>query len=260
MLVERMQHFVLPVSAVNAQPLIGLKLQVDLDAPFRLFGVAVWNLGVPQFTGAEGQIALRFERPDGRLIQRQLAASNQLFPGNQYNQESISPNKAYVSPIRPGVLYPAGSVIEIDVQGLPTGIVNPSRSIIVFVGTNIYQQGTVWSPGYPKKPWTARPYLDNLTVTGSGFPIRNVPFTAQADSDFVWQCGEYTDLSSGGAIDQFIDLGIMIRDPGYKAYSNDYVPAALLFPFLNAQAPGWLYPEIYVPRLTQLYFDFNLLT
>jgi hypothetical protein len=363
MLTERMQHFVLPVSAADVQPKLGLTLRVDLDAPFRLFGVAIWNLGVVAGTGAEGQIAIRIQRPDGRTIQRQITASNQLFPGNQYNQATISPNKAWVCPIRPGVLFPAGSVIEMDLMGLNTGIADPTGSIVVFVGTNIYQKGNVWAPEYPQK-WTARTYLDNLTVRNvpvpGGLPVLSQPFTAQADSDFVWQAGEYTDFAAGGSIEfsaeadgtikfvattagasitlsdtnigtpnqalavtvvgtaitvqvatdaggneistvaqavalinstpaaaalvtassvvpgllpvpsfgvvpagtaicQLVDLGVIVRDPSYKGYSNTYVPVALLFPFLSAQNPGWLFPEIYVPRLTQLYFDFNYL-
>jgi hypothetical protein len=366
MLVERMQRFVLPVSAANVQPQLGLTLRVDLDAPFRLFGVVIWNLGVVAGTGCEGQIAIRIQRPDGRTIQRQITASNQLFPGNQYNQATISANKAWACPIRPGVLFPAGSVIEMDLMGLNTGIANPQGSIVVFVGTNIYQQGQVWNPQYPQK-WTPRPYLDNITVQNvaipGGLPLLSQPFTAQADSDFVWQAGEYIDQSVGGGslvfsepdsaasiqfvgvagttinlddanlgtpnqpltitvvgtvvtmqagtdalgglntsvlqavnlfnstpaaaalavasqlgpgglpvpssgvipggvgsnVDQLTDLGVIVRDPSYKGYSNTYVPAALLFPFLSAQNPGWLYPEIYIPRLSQLYFDFNYL-
>lgn len=363
MLVERMQHFVTPI-AINPTPTLGLRLQVDLDAPFRLYGVVLWNLGVVQGTGTEGQIAIRFARPDGRVIQRQLISSNLVAPGNQYNALSPSPNKALVAPIHGGVLYPAGSVIEIDVLGLNTGISDPSGVIVVFCGCNIYQQGQVWAPQYPPK-WTARPYLDNLTVQNvavpGGLPSLNNPFTAQADSDFVWQAGEYTDVAIGAgsvtlanegtgsieftgisgvtinlddanlgtpnqaltvvvvgtvitiesgtdgvgnlsttvadavalvnstppaaalvtasqiqagqlapiasgvipgtgmAIDQLVDLGVIVRDPSYKGYSNSYVPIGLLFPFLSAEAPGWLYPEIYIPRLSQLYFDFAYL-
>ncbi len=361
-LVERMQHFVINVSAANAQPVLGLSQQVDLDASFRLMGIVVWNLGVAVDKGAEGQIAIRLYRPNGQQIQRQLTSSNLIAPGNQYNQSSLlSPNKALVAPIRPGVLYPAGSVINVDVWGLDTGIVSPKGSVIVLVGTNIYQEGNVWNPQYPPK-WKARPYLDNLTLQNvavpGGLPSLSNPFTAQADSDFVWQAGLYTDESGGslalGSIEapgvigfvgtpgvtinladdnfgipnqpltvtvigttitveaatdsigslittvaqgvaainatpaaatlvtayqiqagqlppiasgvisvptimQLIDLGVIVRDPSYKAYSNGYVPAALLFAFLSAQAPGWLYPEIYIPRLGQIYFDFNYL-
>jgi hypothetical protein len=261
MLVERMQHFVINVSAADVQPILGLSLQVDLDASFRLYGVCVWNLGVPEFDGVDGQVAIRIYRPNSQQIQRQLTSSNLLFPGNQYNLTGVSPTKALAAPIRPGVLFPAGSVINFDILGLGTGIAVPTGVMVVFIGTNIYQQGAVWNPQYPAK-WKARPYLDNLTVPAialTGLPALNQPFTAQADSDFVWQGGMYTDWAAGPVTDQLVDLGVIIRDPGYKAYSNTYVPVALLFPFLSGQAPGWLYPEIYIPRLGQIYFDFNYL-
>lgn len=375
MLIPRMQHFAIPVNP-PANPQLGLILRVDLDAPFLLSGVVIWNLGVNTDTGQDGQIAIRIIRPDGRTIQRQLTASNQLFPGSQYGSGGVQPNKALVCPIRPGVLFPAGSVIEMDVMGLDTGIASPAGSIVVFQGTNFYQEGNIWNPSYPAK-WTALPYLDNLTVPGvnvpGNLPLLNQPFTAQADSDFVWQAGMYSDftfagtrahllvatgenlnfkltavtpgvagnsisfqvissqptpnvpfsitvvgdvittncgttagganqdiltfianlqatpafnalvtigppIASGpatdfpatfmsggsaggasGAVAQLLDLGVIVRDPAYKAYSNTYIPIALLFPFLSSQAPGWLYPEIYIPRLGQIYFDFNYL-
>jgi len=375
-LIERMQHFVFPLNTANLDPVEGLTVKVDLDAPFLLRGVVIWNLNVPTEQGVDGQIAIRFARPNGTLIQRQLTSSNLIAPGNQYNFSGLATNKALAAPIRPGVLYPAGSVISMDVLGLPTGIVAPTGAIIIFIGTNIYREGQVWAPSYPPN-WTALGYLDNLTVQNvpvpGGFPSLNNPFTAQADSDFVFQAGVYTDYSlsgtpasvvihdndedilfkltavaagvagnaismqvivagtntpfsisivgptiiataatngagasqnlgdfvanllatpafnalvtigppqglpqfpfgtvpqtflsggagaSGSVVDQLVDLGVIIRDPAYKAYSNDYVPVALLFPFLGAQNPGWLYPEIYVPRLSQLYFDFNYL-
>ena len=377
-LIERMQHLAFPLNTANLNPVEGLTVKVDLDTPFLLRGVVIWNLNVPAGQGVDGQIAIRFAKPNGTLVQRQLTSSNLVAPGNQYNSSGLAPNKALAAPIRPGVLYPAGSVISMDVQGLPAGIAVPTGAIIVFIGTNLYREGQIWAPGYPAK-WDALPYLDNLTVQSvpvpGGFPLLSIPFTAQADSDFVFQAGVYTDSSLSGspssllvandafeelffrltavtpgvggnaisfevidtgvpntafnlsivgptitvtasidsfgttmlletlianlqasppfnalvtigppiggllssvggfpkaflfggtgagpaAVDQLVDLGVIIRDPAYKAYSNDYIPVALLFPFLGAQNPGWLYPEIYVPRLSQLYFDFNYL-
>jgi|GEM_PF-3501072 len=198
MLTERMQHFVFP-APITAEPSIGLKQQVDLDAPFRLYGIVIWNLGVPQATGFEGQVAIRISRPDGRTIQRQMISSNLISPGNQYNVTGLSPNKALVATIHPGVLYPAGSVISIDLLGLPSAISNPQGAIVIFCGCNVYQEGQVWAPKYPAK-WKAIPYLDYIQVPNvaipAGLPSLNHPFTAQADSDFVWQAGEYTDLTA----------------------------------------------------------------
>jgi len=376
-LIERMQHYVFPVSA---SPVLGIQnqlpLQMDSDAPFRLAGIVVWNLNVPGGGGFDGQITVRFDRPDGRKIQKQLTASNLIAPGNQYNLTGTSTNAALAAPVYPNVLYPANSVINIDVEGLTTAIGDPTGVIIIFVGAKIFKEGAVWAPTYPAK-WKAIPYLDNVTIpnfTPANGPSLNNTFTAQKDSDFVWQGGTYTDYATGfvaarpaifaneegnalqvasvgngsgnvllnpgifapvpntpfsvtvtgttisvifatnaggnvtttltelidginaaagsfavaseldpggpfgipsipasgsfspgiganGApvLCQCPDLGVIIRDYNNKAYSNGYVPAALLFPFLNAQMPGWLYPEIYVPTNMQLYFDINYL-
>ncbi len=333
----------------------GLSIQLDADAPFRLYGVCLWNLGLSAnfLDGFDGQISLRFTRPDGRYIQKQLTSSNLLFPGNQVNL-GLTPNKAMVSPIYPNVLYPANSTIQIDIIGLPSNATMPVGSVIVFIGVKIFEDGAVWSPKYPAK-WKARPYLENLTIPNLDItkgPSLNNTFTTQRDADFVFQAGVYTDVAGGGqqvdfdteagglsiqakpgapagitsqlvvggafsvvtigeaitvtftvsqatgtivsginadatagalvtavnmnnplapfqafpitpipaglsadSICQLVDLGVIVRDWNQKAYSNGYVPAALLFPFLTAQMPGFLYPEIYIPVNQQIYFD-----
>lgn len=346
----------------------GLSLLTDADAPFRLYGVVVWNLDVENNGGFEGQIALRFKRPDGRLIQKQLTSSNLLFPGNQYNITGLAPNKAFVCPIYPSILYPANSVITVDLLGLPSNVTTPPPGcIIVFVGCKIYEEGDIWAPKYPTK-WRGRSYLNNLLIPNFN-PLNgallNQIFTTEQDADFVWQAGVYTDFAGGalpilfqteggslsvqavpgapagitiafttaiganqptsvavignaitvtmstdslgglnaltgalvsaingsvaasalvtaallgisasfqpfgataipagsGAVDvcQLVDLGVIVRDWNYKAYSNGYVPAALLFPFLTAQMPGFLYPEIYIPKQQQISFDLQYL-
>lgn len=360
-LIERMHHYVFPTSVgTGAAPLPlknSLSLQLDADAPFRLFGVVVWNLNVENNQGCDGQLALRFKRADGRTIQGQLISSNLAFPGNQYNING-TPNKAFVCPIYPSVLYPANSVIELDILGLPSATTAPPGAIIIFVGTKIYEDGTIWAPNYPLK-WRGRPYLNNLLIPNFN-PLNgallNQVFTVEQDADFVWQAGVYTDYAGGGAavlfqseagglsiqaqvgapagitiqfvlggalsvgvignaitvtmvianqtqaivnaingtpaafalvnavninnpfaplpafpvtaipaglaptqICQLVDLGIIVRDWNGKAYSNGYVPAALLFPFMSAQMPGFLYPEIYIPTQQQLFFDLNYL-
>jgi hypothetical protein len=50
-------------------------------------------------------------------------------------------------------------------------------------------------------------------------------------------------------------LSIILRDTWGKAYMNDYVPLELIFGFDNSQTPGIVYPEIYIPRLQQLFMD-----
>lgn len=255
MLVERMHFYVYPSLVTPGQLSEGLVLRTDQDAPFRLFGVAIWNVDMNIGRGFDGQIGIRFARPDGRFTQRAITAADLLFPGNLSNS-GLTPNAAMVCPIRPGILYPPNSVITFDMLGLPTSIVAQQGVSIVFCGVKYYEEGTIWAPRYPNK-FSALPYLDNLTITR--YPSLNNIFTAQADSDFVWQAGVYTDFGAGTSgvtpIDQLVDLGVIVRDYTLKPYMSDYIPGALLFPFLNAQKPGFLFPEIYLPRNEQLLFD-----
>jgi hypothetical protein len=243
----------------------GLTIKIDPDAPFLLTGVVVWNSNPDLGNQFDGQAALRFQRPDGRYIQRALTSTNLLFPGNQYNQ-GLTPNVALRSPIRPGVLYPPNSVITLDILGLPTDESVLQLLTIVFCGINLYQAGSIWDPKYPAK-WKPRTYLDNLTIPSyssfNGPSVNNI-FNVQNDADFVWQAGVYTDFGAGTSGDtpiaQLRNLGVIFRDYTYKPYMNAYVPIGLVFPFLSAQAPGYLYPEIYIPRNGQMLFDIAPLT
>jgi len=271
MLVERMQHYVFPSSAVAHQtlnnvgkPQSGLTLQMDLDSSFRLFGIVLWNLGVAAGNGFDGQVALRFARPDGRFMQRILTSSNLLMPGTQYNFTGNAPSRALVSPVYPNVVFPPGSVLTVDLIGLPSAVVAPQGFVLIFVGTKIFNEGEIWAPRYPAK-FRALSYLDNLFVQFSlaQLPVLDIPFIAE-EADFVWQAGSYVDIPAGVAppttINQFADLGIQVRDFAGKSYSNGYVPVPLLFPFLGSENPGFLYPEIYIPRHEMLFFDFDYLT
>ncbi len=267
MITERMQHYVFPTTQVNPAGTIqeGLVLRTDDEAAFRLYGIAIWTNNV-QGGAFDGQMALRFMRPDGRLVQRLFTSANAIAPGNQYagspTATGANPNQALISPVYPNILFPANSVITLDIQTLNAAAKNPS-ALICFVGTKLFKEGEVWSPSYPKK-FTARPYLNNMfvpNVTIANGPVLNQPFSVEKDADFVFQMGEYSDSSAttGGFPNSLTDLGFIMRDWQGKAYSNDYVPIALLFPFLTAQLPGFVYPEIYVPRDQQLLFDFKYL-
>lgn len=242
----------------------GLQLRLDQDAPFRLFGVMVWNLGVAQDQGFDGQVSLRFTHADGRYVQRNLTSSNLLFPGNQYSNGGTFPNKGWMAPIHPNILYPPNSTITVDIEGLPTTATAPPGFVIVFIGTKLFEQGAIWAPQYPAK-WRALSYLENLSVPSidvtTGVPLLNQLFTAQQDADFVWQAGAYTDFPVGAntPLCQLQDLGVIVRDFTNKPYSNNYIPVGLLFPFMGCENPGFLYPEIYVPKRQQLLFDFNYL-
>lgn len=60
---------------------------------------------------------------------------------------------------------------------------------------------------------------------------------------------------SGGAVGLSRGIGIKIKDWNGKYYMNDYVPLDLIFGFDNSQTPGLLYPEIYIPRQQNIFFE-----
>ena len=294
MLVERLQFYRLPVISGNAGTIQeGLVLQTDDDAPFRLSGIAIWTNDV--IAGAfDGQLSIRFQRPDGRLVQRLITPTSVVASGNQYagaaSNLGANPNQALITAINPNIIYPPRSVITIDAQTLTGAPVTPG-TIIVFVGVKIFNEDNVWAPRYPAK-FTARPYLNSLFVPNLSIAngaLLNQPFTVEQDADFVFQLGGYTDFApwnspppssperlaaavgeaplvgqtvgsaANGAAMNLPDLGFQMRDWRLKSYMNDYIPVALLFPFLTAQQPGWLFPEIYIPSQQQLFFDFAYL-
>jgi hypothetical protein len=360
MFVERPQFYRFPVTSQPAGSIQeGLTLVTELDAPFRLSGIAIWTNDAAG--GAfDGQIAIRFQRPDGRLIQRIFAPGSAVASGNQNSAGTPNPNQALVTPITPNIVYPPGSVITIDVDTLSESPITPG-SIIVFVGTKLFRADDVWAPTYPKK-FTTRPYLNSLFLPNLSIangPVLNQPFTVEQDADFVFQLGGYTDFSplgsvtfadegsgtvvvkgqngttinlddsnigvpnqpmsitvvgslitvedstdgtgtligtaaqaaalinatpaaaalvtatspfpgpfpvgppatitGGGGVMNLPDLGFQMRDWRLKSYMNDYIPVSLVFPFLTAQQPGWLFPEIYIPSQQQMFFDFAYL-
>ena len=65
---------------------------------------------------------LRFTRPDGTWFQRDILSAQHVNP---YDSGAVngaggqsSPFFAYFTPLHPNILYPAGSVIQIDQQAL----------------------------------------------------------------------------------------------------------------------------------------------
>lgn len=52
-------------------------------------------------------------------------------------------------------------------------------------------------------------------------------------------------------------IGVRWKDLSGKYYMNDYIPLEMAFGFDNSQRPGLVYPEIYIPKNQQMYFDFN---
>ncbi len=119
--------------------------------------------------------------------------------------------------------------------------------MVVFCGVKMYTPGAVWKPEYPSTA-RVRPYNGyNLQPV---IPSANVPLTIAPDAGFVWRAGGQAPGGTRG-------FGVKFKDWSGKYFMNDFVPADLIFGFDNAQTPGFLYPEIFIPKQQALYFDFE---
>lgn len=264
-------------AAVAGFQLLGSEQQITTDAPFRMVGLAVFLFAEDgSALGAAGNVnaTLRFTRPDGSWVQKHITSAELLNP---YDAGAIlgaggltPPYYGYFSPLGTNILFPAGAAIQIDFA-VAAGVTY-SKALIVFIGTKLFNAGLVWAPSYPPK-YNARPYFGyDLQIDLTTLPLRDVPFPVparaalsgaalNADADFVWQSGTQTDQPGPGAAvlpvgTRTRGVGVKFKDWSGKYYMNDYVPLELIFGFDNSQTPGLLYPEIYIPKNQQLYFDF----
>lgn len=195
-MIERMMMYATPYQTA-VSPQLGVSQAIDPDAPFRLYSIAVFPTG-GSFAN-NGFLKMRFTRPDGSWMQRELIPTPALNPGwtnpGSWNQP---PFWLLPSPLRVNLVYPPGSVIQVDI-GYTDPALNGSamNAIVIFIGTNAYREGGVWAPSYPKT-FSSNPYFGyNLKVNpadinNSGI-ARDVPLQIKGDADFVWQCGAMTD-------------------------------------------------------------------
>ena len=200
-MVERPQWYVKRLQntqLVAAYQSLGVELQTETDAPFRMVGVALYLFNeANEPIGAAGNVntKVRFTRPDGSWIQKHLISGQAL---NVYDAGAVGgaggqrpPFYAYFAPLGTNILYPAGASIQIDLQ-VAAGVVY-AQALVIFIGTKIFPAGVIWAPSYPAK-YTARPYFGyNIQILGSALPALNVPFQAAPDADFAWQHGQQTD-------------------------------------------------------------------
>jgi hypothetical protein len=122
------------------------------------------------------------------------------------------------------------------------------------VGTAISVQMHTDNLGQPLS--TGTQIIAALLATPAVTALVSVTPASASTSLFVSNYGPQNLMASGATGNgQAKGLGIIIRDTYGKAYMNDYVPIELLFGFDNSQNPGLIYPEIYIPRVQQLYMD-----
>lgn len=243
-----------------------IALQTDSDAPFRAFGVAFYVFdasGNPQAAAGNIDFTIRFTRPDGTTyFSRHVIPGSAIQPFDQQAPDGAgglsAPFYSYFSALSPNVLFPPLTTVTLEFSNA-TGIAL-SRVYIILCGTKLFNEGVVWAPTYPAK-YTAIPFEFIAQIPVNNLPIYQQPFPSlqflNADADFVWQTGAQTDQPASSLTPVGIQkgLGIRIYDPQQKAYSNDFIPIELIFGFDNSQTPGLIYPEIYIPRMQQLYMD-----
>jgi hypothetical protein len=136
-----------------------------------------------------------------------------------------------------------------------TGKGTPGLPLVVsVVGTAISLQVATDGTGNPTS--TGTQMVAALLASSAVTALVSITTGPAVSSIFVQNFGPDNLIASGGAGNgQAKGLGIIIRDTYGKAYMNDYVPIELLFGFDNSQNPGLIYPEIYIPRVQQLYMD-----
>ena len=267
-MIERPQFYVAKfpnLSGTATYGNLGSALQTDSDSLFRMFGIACYVFGsAGDAEGAAGNInfTLRFTRPDGTSwFQRRLTSAQALNPydvqaANGAGGTGFSPPYyVYMSPLSPNMVYPPQTAINIDFENLTAN----QRVYVVFCGTKVFQDGSIYAPTYPAK-YRARPYFGYaLQFSSNLLPLSNLPLSVAPDADFVWQTGAQTDAPGSGSltpVGAMRGLGCRFRDWTGKYYMNDFVPVELVFGFDNSQRPGMVYPEIYIPKNQQIFFDF----
>lgn len=247
----------------------GMKLRLDTDAPFELRSRVVRQ----KYTAALTQNGLQF------------LSSRWTGPAQDYRQQLPVPETLQLcnyggignpKPLFRPVRYPANGVIMID-------IVNAGASAItnltfVFRGVKLY-------------PWDAVPaytYPPSFASLSFAYPLQvlalqptelrqNLIFQVKPDADFVLRAGQATAPHLTNDTSVFSECGIILKDWSGKPYSNDFVPLDVMFgaaawpssipigaspsfipPFGTGPAtPGLFYPEIYVPKNQQLWYDIN---
>ena len=245
----------------------GVELVTDIDAPFFLTGRAV-----------------RHKYATGALNQANLQGLKTRWagPAKDYRCDFLLESLVMVyygqhgnpKPIAPGVSYPAGSIIRLDLQN--TGASAITNLTYYFIGYKAYPWDSVVGYTYPKSILRVQTFAYPVPVVGLGVSeTRNGQiFTCKDDADFVFRAGQSPVLFTNGGR-TLGEVAIVLRDFNKQSYMNDFVQFDVLFgsgsppatvpvgptpsfvsPFGTGPAsPGLIYPEIYIPRNRQLRYD-----
>lgn len=246
-MLERHQDYVLRNITVGDNATAYFTIKLDSDAPFALRSIASSNMGT------EFQIqVIGFD-------------DRKYTTGLPLNSVDSLLNPATFFIIYPQITFPAQITIQVQVTDLSgSGI---SNGVLVFRGTKLYPEGTVFGPQYPPKFAELNfRYGFEFTVPKGTTSVPSVlaaqPLDIQSDADFVMRMAAcYVQPGADGYTIGQND--VILRDQYGKPFSNDWVPTETLFPVSPSLGitSNWsvpdvtIFPEIYLARNTQLLLD-----
>jgi hypothetical protein len=244
-MIERHQDYVLRNITVPANGSVDFVLPLDTDAPFALR--CLLSSGMPALSGtALFQFILKGQDD------RQFMGGNG-FPLNGLDSLLDPGSLPFI--FYPQIAFPSQITIQVKVIDISGGGI--SGATLVFRGTKLYPEGTVFGPQYPPNFSElnfryAYPFVVAQGTAGAPQTLLSQPLDIFSDADFVVRmCSSGN--SAGDAYDAKNTWAIL-RDQYGKAYSNDWVPIELLFPQTN-EPYSTIYPEIYLAKNTQLLLD-----
>ncbi len=255
-------------SVASGQEIIGIPLNLDLDAPFLLRSLAVRcaypvdNVGCTK-TQPLDSLYMRFTGPVGDYFQQDFVPLNLFlsFFGQLGNPRAVFRE----------VQYPAAGAIKVDL--LNNGTTTLKNVSIYFRGVKLFPWGRRQAYTYPERMKT-NPFNYPLTVSSLGVKqvIRNIQFQNVQDADFVVRSSQGGLNETTGTV---FEIFFKFKDENQYPYSNVPVHADVLFGQASNESPntfncggtqiqafetgpgnpGLWYPEIYIPRQHSLFYD-----
>ena len=262
------------------QTIEGVTLRLDPDAPFELRSRALRCKFTTDGTDQAGlnHVLARWYGPDRNYTSQGMVRQSLLSPyfGQVGNPIPVSPKK----------YYPPDGEIRVDLTN--DGAADITNLTFYFRGVKYYRPGAVKAYGYPStfgllpfvytppataalaaaNPNGALPLIVVPVTTGNPGPF--FTFRNGTDADFVLQGLQSGFTGTGPALEIFLTL----KDEDEKPYSNAPVHISVLcgnsfggniFPVGSSthiapvaggpNAMGLLFPEIYIPRNHNFYFN-----
>lgn len=282
-MIERHFDYILVIpSLAPGASVVEAPLPISTDAPFVVRGRGI-HIVPPAATRSQADVNLcrfRFKDASGNYLAQIPIQTPQDFWG------AFGQGGNY-RPVYPQVAYPPGGTILVDFYNdSPDTLTNTQ---IIFRGVKLYKEGSIIAPTYPPNQ-NKRP-IDFTYQTGKGKqqgspndPIISMATTSQIwqqslqikdDADFVLrglQAGLWTSSGDNGLYSPFgyTELYVQLFDSNLNPHSNVPIHIDWLFgngggtqlpgfTALGNAAPGIVFPELYLKKNTNLYFNLTRL-